>query len=170
VVGKLKGSLLPSLHFRYRLQSLPFSTPHNLFLRLPAPLPNAAMPAALNLSQEYDTSHRPYPQPPLDDYKASYDDLIDDYSAPYAPNARHQTFAISTPNASHRRGQSATLQKASSSSISLKHSDDTHDDPPLYPPIGSSKEKEVDTRTIWQKVRLQRMGPPRTKETDPAPC
>ncbi|TEB35221.1 hypothetical protein FA13DRAFT_1753510 [Coprinellus micaceus] len=110
------------------------------------------MPAALNLSQEYDTSHRPYPQPPLDDYKASYDDLIDDYSAPYAPNARHQTFAISTPNASHRRGQSATLQKASSSSISLKHSDDTHDDPPLYPPIGSSKEKEVDTRTIWQKL------------------
>jgi hypothetical protein len=103
-------------------------------------------------SQTFDTSHQPFPQSPSTEYKASYDDLIDDYSAPYAPNARHQTYAIGAPTAtSHRRGNS--IQKASASTYSLKNSDETHDGlPPLYPPLKASKEKEVDTRTIWQKI------------------
>ncbi|KAF5337007.1 hypothetical protein D9611_003175 [Ephemerocybe angulata] len=105
---------------------------------------------------QFDTSHQPFPDPetPPDEYKASYDDLIDDYSAPYAPNSRHQTFAIGSPHAaSHRRGNSASMQKASASSFSLKHSDDTHDThAPCYPPVMQSKEKEVDTRTVWQKI------------------
>lgn len=103
-------------------------------------------------THHFDMSHKQLPQIfPSDEYKASYDDLIDDYSAPYAPNARHQTFTIGAPNTSHRRGNSASIQK--DSSFSMKHSDDTHDNlPPLYPPTNPVKEKDVDTRTIWQKV------------------
>lgn len=103
-------------------------------------------------THHFDMSHKQLPQIfPSDEYKASYDDLIDDYSAPYAPNARHQTFTIGAPNTSHRRGNSASIQK--DSSFSMKHSDDTHDNlPPLYPPTNPVKEKDVDTRTIWQKI------------------
>ncbi|RXW20611.1 hypothetical protein EST38_g5229 [Candolleomyces aberdarensis] len=100
---------------------------------------------------EFDTSLNPHIHSQQDDYKASYDDLIDEYSAPYAPNTHHQTFAVGTPQTSHRRGISTTLGKASSSTYSLKHSDDTHEtQTPAYPPIKPAK--EVDTRTIWQKI------------------
>lgn len=87
-----------------------------------------------------------------DDFKASYDDLIDENSAPYGTNARHQTYTVQTPShPDHRRGPSYPL--APKSSYSIKQSNDTVTDisdiggyPPPLPT------KEVDTRGFWQKV------------------
>lgn len=85
-----------------------------------------------------------------EDFKASYDDLIDEYSAPYAANSRHQTFAVETSmNSDLRRGPSYPLaQKAAFS----KHSDDISQDTShvAYPPLPPTK--EVDTRGFWEKV------------------
>jgi len=90
-----------------------------------------------------------------EDVKASYDDLIDEYSTPYTANTRHQTFAVGTPihqqYATHHRGSSNPL---SSKTFDTKQSDDTHETASyIYPPAVSSK--EVDNRTIWQKVGME---------------
>uniref|UniRef100_A0A8H7Y659 Uncharacterized protein n=1 Tax=Psilocybe cubensis TaxID=181762 RepID=A0A8H7Y659_PSICU len=94
------------------------------------------------------THNTPYLQPSRteEDFKASYDDLIDEYSAPYASNTRHQTFAVGTPtHHAHYRANSIPL-----SSKGAPQSDDTHDTAYVYPPALPTK--EVDTRTLWQKV------------------
>lgn len=86
------------------------------------------------------------------EYKASYDDLIDEYAAPFATNARHQTYAVETPTSkNHNRGPSFPLSKQSISSSKL--SDETTQEPSShvsYPPLPPVK--EVDTRSFWQKV------------------
>lgn len=89
----------------------------------------------------------PY-RPPQDEFKASYDDLIDEYSAPYAANARHQTFAVGTPTQAHQRGHSIPL--SNNSAFASKQSDDTHDTAYNYPP--AVPVKEIDTRSFWQKI------------------
>ncbi|KDR84785.1 hypothetical protein GALMADRAFT_289380 [Galerina marginata CBS 339.88] len=98
-----------------------------------------------------DRQHTPYLQPnssrTQEDFKASYDDLIDDYAAPYQNNVRHQTFSIGTPTQTHHRATSIPLSKADFAS---KQSDDTHDTSYAYPPAVPTK--EVDTRSFWQKV------------------
>ena len=83
-----------------------------------------------------------------DEFKASYDDLIDEYSAPYAANARHQTFAVGTPTQAHQRGHSIPL--SNNSAFASKQSDDTHDTAYNYPP--AVPVKEIDTRSFWQKA------------------
>ncbi|KIM48406.1 hypothetical protein M413DRAFT_230767 [Hebeloma cylindrosporum] len=98
-----------------------------------------------------ESTYRPYLQPAApsqDEFKASYDDLIDEYSAPYAANARHQTFAVGTPTETHKRGLSIPL--SNSSAFASKQSDDTHDTAYNYPP--AVPVKEVDTRSVWQKI------------------
>ncbi|KAF8168309.1 hypothetical protein B0H34DRAFT_647127 [Crassisporium funariophilum] len=100
------------------------------------------------------SQNRPYLQPNSDsnhdDFKASYDDLIDDYSAPYAANSRHQTFAVGTPMSpqAHHRGNSIPL--SNKAAFSSKQSDETHDTSYAYPP--AIPVKEVDNRTLWQKI------------------
>ncbi|KAF9459471.1 hypothetical protein BDZ94DRAFT_1381924 [Collybia nuda] len=92
------------------------------------------------------------------EYKASYDDLIDEYSAPFATNARHQTYAVATPTSkNHRRGPSFPLSKQSISSSKL--SDETAQEPAShvsYPPLPPVK--EVDTRSFWQKILPESMA------------
>ena len=98
-----------------------------------------------------DTSLRPYQQhTDDDDYKVPFDDLTDEYSTPYAPTARHQTYAVGAQmQTSHRRGNSTPMKNAPFS----KQSEDTIDsEVPHYPPP-SKQMKEVDTRTLWEKVR-----------------
>lgn len=99
----------------------------------------------------------------LDD-KAGYDDLIDEYSAPYAPQAQHQTFAIEPPSLSytkstHRRGPSFPLSFDNYSYSDLSHkpkgSMGTNADWG-YPPIAPSNEPEKPA-TFWQKVRIARL-------------
>jgi len=109
-------------------------------------------PMSASRPYELDTSLKPYSQSTgPEDRKASFDDLIDGYASPYAPNSKHQTHIIGDGQ-SHRRTNTVTLPKASASSYSLKQSDETHDDlPPLYPPT-KQQVKEVDPRTFWEKV------------------
>jgi hypothetical protein len=85
------------------------------------------------------------------EYKASYDDLIDEYATPYTANSRHQTFTLESPASDgHRRGPSVPL---GSKIISSKQSDDTSSEPSshAYPPLHPMK--EGDSRSLWQKVR-----------------
>ncbi|KAL0950861.1 hypothetical protein HGRIS_007620 [Hohenbuehelia grisea] len=105
-----------------------------------------------------------YPDPPSDDmtypspsqshpdYKASYDDLIDEYSSPYAVTSNHKTFNVDvdaplTPTGNHYRGPSKPV---SLSQTTTKHSEDFDSPHSAYPP--GPPLKEADTRTFWQKV------------------
>ncbi|KAK7463843.1 hypothetical protein VKT23_005778 [Stygiomarasmius scandens] len=82
-----------------------------------------------------------------DEYKASYDDLIDQYAAPYGANVNHQTYALQSSPSQHRRGPSYPLKPPFSS----KQSDSSYDLTAVaYPP--ASLPKEVDTRSFWQKI------------------
>lgn len=91
----------------------------------------------------------PYPSQrhAQEDYKDSYDDLIDEYASPYAATPRHKTYAVEAPPlapADHRRG-------VSQKSFSGKLSNETlNDGLPAYPPLSSIK--EIDTRSFLQKV------------------
>lgn len=94
----------------------------------------------------------------LDD-KADYDDLIDEYAAPYAPQAQHQTYTIEPPSLSyskstHRRGPSFPLSFDNSSYTDVSHqpkdSMGTNADWG-YPP--NAPDKEPEKPTLWQKVR-----------------
>ncbi|PPQ98269.1 hypothetical protein CVT26_013537 [Gymnopilus dilepis] len=103
-------------------------------------------------SQSSHPQHSPYLQPTpsttQEDFKASYDDLIDEYAAPYATNTRHQTFAIGSPPSSHQRSDSIPL--TAKGAYTSKQSDDTHETSYAYPPPVAAK--EVDPRSFWQKV------------------
>jgi len=82
-----------------------------------------------------------------DEYKASYDDLIDQYAAPYGANVNHQTYALQSSPSQHRRGPSYPLKPPFSS----KQSDSSYDLTAVaYPP--ASLPKDADTRSFWQKV------------------
>jgi hypothetical protein len=99
-----------------------------------------------------DTSQRPYQHTDDDhDYKVPFDELTDEYSTPYAPTSHHQTYAVGAQmQTSHRRGNSTPMKNIAFAS---KQSEDTIDsDMPSYPP--NKQAKEVDTRTLWEKVRV----------------
>jgi hypothetical protein len=106
-----------------------------------------------------DASHPVYGQ--QEEYKASYDDLIDEYATPYTANSRHQTFTLATPGSDgHRGGSSVPL---GSKIMSSKQSDDTSHEPSshAYPPLPPVKES--DPRSLWQKVRFRWLcGKPRS--------
>ncbi|KAJ7139913.1 hypothetical protein C8R44DRAFT_975634 [Mycena epipterygia] len=91
----------------------------------------------------------PFDSPPQD-FKSVLDDDLS-FSAPYAPTARHQTFAVDTPQfapANHHRAPSYPLQKPHFSS---KDSDDPYDLTAVaYPP--PPPEKEIDDLGFWQKM------------------
>lgn len=88
-----------------------------------------------------DSSHTLTPH---EDYKASYDNLIDDFAKPFAADSNHQTFAVEAP--SHRRGISTSLNKSIPS-----QSDDTLYEAPnvSYPPLPV---KDVEPESIWHRV------------------
>jgi hypothetical protein len=90
---------------------------------------------------------------PEDDVKASFDDLVDPYTSPFAPNSRHQTFMVGTPlkqqpPSSHQREPSVPL---STKAYSLKQSEDTHETSYNYPPTLPQKEV-VETQSTWKRV------------------
>jgi hypothetical protein len=109
--------------------------------------------SAQNAYSNAPRQHTPYlfsqPSTTQEDFKASYDDLIDEYAAPYEAIVRHQTFAIISPQQqSHHRGHSIPL--SNKAAYASKQSDDTHETSYAYPP--PVPVKEVDTRSFWQKV------------------
>ncbi|KAF5382933.1 hypothetical protein D9757_006284 [Collybiopsis confluens] len=110
----------------------------------------ASYPDNPSHSQQPNGLSLPYSQ---DEFKSSYDDLIDEYSSPYSANSRHQTYAVQTPGftveQTHRRGPSFPLSHQPT--LESKHSNSSHDFTAVaYPP--KSPQKPVDTRTFWQKV------------------
>ena len=103
-----------------------------------------------------------YPPPqhtnfPSEEYKASYDELVDELATPYGRSAQHQTFAIESPSLGspqHRRGPSLSSQHKQSFSTEYDGKFTEEDMRPQAPRILPVKgEKEADTRTLWQKVR-----------------
>jgi len=109
-----------------------------------------------------------YPPPqhtsyPSEEYKASYDDLVDELATPYGRNAQHQTFAVESPSLGsppqHRRGPSLPLQHKQSLSTEYDGKFTEEDMRPQAPRILPVKgEKEVDTRTVWQKILPESMA------------
>jgi len=87
------------------------------------------------------------------EFKASYDDLIDEYASPYSPNTRHQTYAVDAPplnSPQHRRGPSFPLSSQKPPIFSKQSDDTSHElSPVAYPPPPPPK---VDTRGFWQKI------------------
>jgi hypothetical protein len=111
----------------------------------------------------YSSSGYPPPQRtiyPSEEYKASYDDLVDEYATPFGRNAQHQTFAVESPilgsPPQHRRGPSLPPleQKQSYLSDGKYTEEDLRSQAPRILPVKG--EREVDTRTVWQKVSLRR--------------
>lgn len=104
-----------------------------------------------------------YPPPPhsqypnSDEYKASYDDLVDQYAQPYAKTSQHQTFSPALGSAAR---QPPFMGKQSySSEMSAKDSEEGYM-PSSSPRIIPMKEEKVaDTRTIWQKVSIHPLIP-----------
>jgi hypothetical protein len=90
--------------------------------------------------------------------KANYDDLIDEYAAPYARQSQHQTVAIQPPSLSyssstHRRGPSFPLSLDNSSYTDMSHKPKASVGTALdwgYPPNAPVKEPEK--ATFWQKI------------------
>jgi hypothetical protein len=127
-------SFLPTLSFTSSSRSTPLS---------------AAMSA--HSAHPAESPYRPYLQSTAssqDDFKASYDDLIDEYSSPYTANAQHQTFAVGAPTQNHKKVHSIPL--SNDSAFASKQSDDTHDTAYNYPPAVPAK--DIDTRSVWQKA------------------
>lgn len=149
----LSLSLLPSSPFAGRLEAdNPF-----LYSNSMSAQNQLSFPSEHSLS---DHNHRPYLHPPTHDqynnpeeFKASYDDLIDEYSKPYATNTHHRTYTIDPdPNTppNHHRGPSIPLS-SSKSPFSAKQSDDTHETAQIvYPP--QPLPKQPDAPGFWQKV------------------
>ncbi|KAF4606945.1 hypothetical protein EYR38_001000 [Pleurotus pulmonarius] len=90
------------------------------------PYPNDSAP------YQQHRQHAPYQQ----EYKASYDDLIDEYATPYGATSGHKTFNVETPLTSDlRRGPTISeLQKPTQ--FSSKQSEETDFGAPYvgYPP------------------------------------
>ncbi|KXN83564.1 UPF0658 Golgi apparatus membrane protein C23H3.04 [Leucoagaricus sp. SymC.cos] len=120
---------------------------------------NLSFPSQHSLT---DYSQTPHLQPPLHDHynnpeepKASYDDLIDQYSSdPYSANSNHNTYTIDPHgNANlfpHQRGPSLPFS-SSKNPFSSKHSDDTHETAQIvYPPQPLAK--QPDALGFWQKI------------------
>ncbi|KAH7905872.1 hypothetical protein BJ138DRAFT_1163904 [Hygrophoropsis aurantiaca] len=91
-----------------------------------------------------------------EDYKASYDDLIDQYAEPYARNSRHQTFAVQTNpigDADSRDPSYSFDQKRPFPNDKDAEEGGRNTTPPSYPPISIPKvAKEVDTRSCWARI------------------
>jgi len=101
--------------------------------------------------QPYDNSLGPPRLFQQQDFKASYDDLLDENATPFTPNANHQTYTVDAMGG-HRHGPSLPQSYTSSSHFSAKKSEDFSQDTShgTYPPnfVG----KEVNPTGFWRKI------------------
>lgn len=105
-------------------------------------------------STDYLTTNYPNP-PPADDFKSSYDDLIDQYAEPYSRISRHQTFKVQTSptNDSESRGPSYSLESKFPypGGMPQDEAKDLPEPPQSYPPK-IKREMLVDHKRWWQQV------------------
>lgn len=84
--------------------------------------------------------------------KSFYDDLIDQYAAPYSRNSRHQTFTVQTPP-SDSRDPSASFDHKQSYSIGKSLEEDKEYLPGLsYPPTTLPAESDAEKQKVWAKL------------------
>jgi len=104
----------------------------------------------------YPQHPHPQQQHPADEFKPQYDDLIDDYGAPYGKTLQHQTYAVEAPPLSpveHRRRPSFPLtNKSYSSEFTTKGSDEVPTEASRAYPPSFLPTKESDPRSFWQKI------------------
>lgn len=153
------GKLL--IHRRFNIRTAhfhchcPFFLAHSHSFASRGYIPFLATMVAQNFYSSH-ASRSPYLQPnpstTEEDFKASYDDLVDEHAEPYSATARHQTFTVGTPGQTHHRGASIPL--SSKSAYTSNPSDDTHETCGYPPTVPLKDVKELDTRTLWQKVRI----------------
>jgi hypothetical protein len=109
----------------------------------------------LEMSPQHPTTAAPQllPQyPPMADlYKASYDNLIDEYATPYSANAQHQTYTLQPSSTQYRSGFSHPPTPSYPSEYTSKDSEETTIEAPrIYRPAPAAKES--DPRGFWRKV------------------
>lgn len=113
-------------------------------------------------SDNYNSTYPPSPanQFSPEEYKAHYVDLEDDNVQPFSRTAQHQTYAVGAD--SRRPTMPALTQKQSYSSEYTYGGKDTEESVSFPPPriVPMKVEKEVDTRTFWQKVRIPQLFSP----------
>jgi hypothetical protein len=107
----------------------------------------------------------PYPQDPSEsshegDFKASYEDLIDDQDAPYSKTTGHRTISIDPVNAAagHRRGTSFPLSQQPSFSSEFHGTQESVPRKGVewgYPP--SPPKRDRDKPSLWAQVCLYRV-------------
>jgi len=106
-------------------------------------------------STDYLTNHHPNP-PPADDFKSSYDDLIDQYAEPYSRISRHQTFQVQTPPIDNAESRGPSYSLDYKSPYPGGKPDDEGEDLPgptqSYPPVMKQREKPVDYGSWWQQI------------------
>lgn len=106
-----------------------------------------------------------------EEYKAHYVDLEDDNVQPFDKVAQYQTYAVRADafGASHNRQPSmSTLQQKQSYLSEYTYSGKDTEESVTFPPpriVPMKQQKEVDTRTFWQKVRVLQFFP--TTDFDP---
>jgi hypothetical protein len=104
--------------------------------------------------QNYPQHLSPYPahsdMSHEEDYKASYDDLIEEGNTPYTPYSGHQTVAVNTS------GMTPSIQRQPSQQMQSNHpstdggASTKRIDWGYPPPLAT---KQEDKKTFWQKVR-----------------
>lgn len=96
-----------------------------------------------------------------EEYKAHYVDLGDNHVQLFNKASQHQTYAVGADafDASHnRRSSMATLQQKQSYLSEYTYSGKDTEESVTFPPpriVPMKQQKEVDTRTFWQKVRFR---------------
>lgn len=106
-------------------------------------------------SSGFLTAHHSHPSS-ADEFKASYDDLIDTYSEPNPRISRHhQIYKVHTDvaTAPDSRKSSYSIEKKSpysteSANVMIRPSQSAQ----IYPPIQQPSEKAVDDRSFFAKV------------------
>jgi len=86
--------------------------------------------------------------PTQDDFKASYDDLLDENVTPYSPTAHHRTYTVDSLGGNLR---SPSTPRSHKTHFSVKQSDDLSQGTSraVYPPQHVTKEANV---SFWQKI------------------
>ncbi|KAK2462067.1 hypothetical protein APHAL10511_006530 [Amanita phalloides] len=87
--------------------------------------------------------------PQQENFKASYDDLLDEHATPFAPNIHHQTYTVNAIS-THPRGSSVHLSHKTH--FSTKQSDDLSQEVSrvAYPPQVVAK--DANSINLWKKI------------------
>lgn len=136
--------------------------PRSLCSQAEQPTPSHSLIMSAQTPSKPSTSYPQYPAPVYpttsrdDETKAPYDDLIDQYAAPYGSQA-YRTYAVDPASMSrHDRKPSFPISKHSyDTSRDFKSADGHNQEPPDWeypPPLAKGEQIEKESKT-WRSVR-----------------